>query len=95
MLYFVQHEPPWNCLSSFSILIKTMRKLLLMTLLAAAALPAAAQRHVSGATVKRVLNTLAADDMQGRATGQPGQLKAAEFLVLRATYKNFRRTKRP
>jgi hypothetical protein len=58
-----------------------MRKLLLMTLLAAAALPAAAQRHVSGATVKRVLNTLAADDMQGRATGQPGQLKAAEFLA--------------
>jgi Zn-dependent M28 family amino/carboxypeptidase len=44
-------------------------------------LPAAAQRHVSEATVKRVLNTLAADDMQGRATGQPGQLKAAEFLA--------------
>jgi hypothetical protein len=28
-----------------------------------------------------VLTTLAADDMQGRATGQPGQLKAAEFLA--------------
>jgi hypothetical protein len=46
-------------------------------------LPAAAQRgaRVSGATVERVLTTLAADDMQGRATGQPGQLKAAEFLA--------------
>nr|GFB98765.1 hypothetical protein [Tanacetum cinerariifolium] len=36
---------------------------------------------VSAATVQRVLTTLAADDMQGRATGQPGQLKAAEFLA--------------
>ncbi|MFD1870959.1 M20/M25/M40 family metallo-hydrolase [Hymenobacter bucti] len=46
-------------------------------------LPAAAQtkKAVSGATVRRVLTTLAADDMQGRATGQPGQLKAAEFLA--------------
>ncbi len=37
--------------------------------------------RVSGATVERVLTTLAADDMQGRATGQPGQQKAAEFLA--------------
>lgn len=46
-------------------------------------LPAAAQtkKAVSGATVQRVLTTLAADDMQGRATGQPGQLRAAEFLA--------------
>jgi hypothetical protein len=58
-----------------------MRKILLMSLLAAASVPAVAQRHVSESTVKRVLNTLAADDMQGRATGQPGQLKAAEFLA--------------
>jgi hypothetical protein len=58
-----------------------MRKILLMSLLAAASVPAMAQRHVSESTVKRVLNTLAADDMQGRATGQPGQLKAAEFLA--------------
>jgi hypothetical protein len=36
---------------------------------------------VSAATVQRVLTTLAADDMQGRATGQPGQEKAAEFLA--------------
>lgn len=58
-----------------------MRNLLVTGLLAAVSLPAAAQRHVAEATVKRVLNTLAADDMQGRATGQPGQLKAAEFLA--------------
>jgi hypothetical protein len=60
-----------------------MRKLLLLSVLSIGMLPAAAQRHakVSAATVKRVLNTLANDDMQGRATGQPGQLKAAEFLA--------------
>jgi hypothetical protein len=60
-----------------------MRKFLLMSLLAAA-LPAAAQRRaaeVSAATVERVLAALAADDMQGRATGQPGSVKAAEFLA--------------
>jgi hypothetical protein len=47
------------------------------------ALPTAAQTKttVSAATVQRVLTTLAADDMQGRATGQPGQEKAAEFLA--------------
>ena len=63
--------------------MKTMHKVALTVLLAAAAAPALAQRsgHVSGATVERVLTTLAADDMQGRATGQPGQLKAAEFLA--------------
>jgi hypothetical protein len=60
-----------------------MHKLLVMSLLVASAAPALAQRggHVSGATVERVLTKLAADDMQGRATGQPGQLKAAEFLA--------------
>jgi hypothetical protein len=63
-----------------------MNKNLLMSVLLAASLPAAAQRQakkaeVSAATVERVLTTLAADDMQGRATGQPGQLKAAEFLA--------------
>ena len=36
---------------------------------------------VSPATVRRVLTTLAADDMQGRATGQPGNVKAAQFLA--------------
>ncbi len=57
--------------------------LLLGCLALAGALPAAAQtkKAVSAATVQRVLTTLAADDMQGRATGQPGQLKAAEFLA--------------
>jgi len=58
--------------------------LLLMSLLVVGARPAGAQRRVaevSGATVARVLATLAADDMQGRASGQPGSLKAAEFLA--------------
>ncbi len=59
---------------------KSTARLLLVGLLAGASLPAAAQ-HVSKGTVKRVLSTLAADDMQGRATGQPGNLKAAEFLA--------------
>ena len=36
---------------------------------------------VSSATVARVVRTLAADDMQGRGTGQPGGLKAAQFLA--------------
>lgn len=63
--------------------MKTMHKVALTVLLAASVAPVLAQRggRVSGATVERVLNTLAADDMQGRATGQPGQLKAAEFLA--------------
>ncbi|TVT41308.1 M20/M25/M40 family metallo-hydrolase [Hymenobacter setariae] len=57
--------------------------LLLGCLAVASTLSATAQTKtaVSAATVKRVLTTLAADDMQGRATGQPGQLKAAEFLA--------------
>jgi hypothetical protein len=61
-----------------------MRIALLISCLAvAASLPAAAQTKtaVSAATVQRVLTTLAADDMQGRATGQPGQERAAEFLA--------------
>jgi hypothetical protein len=36
---------------------------------------------VSAATVARVVRTLAADDMQGRGTGQPGGVKAAQFLA--------------
>jgi hypothetical protein len=59
---------------------KSIARLLLVGLLAGSGLPVAAQ-HVSKGTVKRVLSTLAADDMQGRATGQPGNLKAAEFLA--------------
>ncbi|RYY21623.1 MAG: M20/M25/M40 family metallo-hydrolase [Cytophagaceae bacterium] len=60
-----------------------MRIALVAGWLAASILPAAAQTKtaVSAATVQRVLTTLAADDMQGRATGEPGQLRAAEFLV--------------
>ena len=37
--------------------------------------------QVSAATVARVVRTLAADDMQGRGTGQPGGLRAAQFLA--------------
>lgn len=43
--------------------------------------PAAAPLTVSAATVERVVRTLAADDLQGRATGQPGNDKAAQFLA--------------
>ncbi|WP_201981041.1 M20/M25/M40 family metallo-hydrolase [Hymenobacter rubidus] len=46
-----------------------------------AAKPAAKAASVSAATVTRVVRTLAADDMQGRGTGQPGGLKAAQFLA--------------
>ncbi|TDN38217.1 M20/M25/M40 family metallo-hydrolase [Hymenobacter sp. UV11] len=59
---------------------KSLGNVVAAALLALVVQPAAAQR-VSESTVKRVLTTLAADDMQGRATGQPGQLKAAEFLA--------------
>jgi hypothetical protein len=60
-----------------------MRKILIACVLVAASLSAAAQtkKAVSGATVKRVLTTLAADDMQGRPTAGPGNLKAAQFLA--------------
>ncbi|MVN74840.1 M20/M25/M40 family metallo-hydrolase [Hymenobacter sp. HMF4947] len=60
-----------------------MRILWMACALLTSAAPAIAQTKaaVSGATVERVLTTLAADDMQGRATAQPGQLKAAEFLA--------------
>lgn len=60
-----------------------MRRILLAACLSASTLSAAAQTKttVSAATVQRVLTTLAADDMQGRGTGEPGQLKAAEFLA--------------
>ena len=71
-----------------------MRNLLLLSCLLAAA-PALAQTKtktkfktavskapaVSAATVARVVRTLAADDMQGRGTGQPGGLRAAQFLA--------------
>jgi len=36
---------------------------------------------VPAATVQRIVRALAADDMQGRATTQPGGLKAARFLT--------------
>ncbi|MDB5270984.1 MAG: peptidase [Hymenobacter sp.] len=67
-----------------------MKKLILLGALLAT-LPVAAQKAakkpapkattVSAATVTRVIQTLAADDMQGRGTGQPGGLKAAQFLA--------------
>ncbi|QKG53105.1 M20/M25/M40 family metallo-hydrolase [Hymenobacter sp. BRD67] len=43
------------------------------------------QHGVSAKTVRRVLNTLAADDMQGRASGQPGNQRAADFLAAEFT----------
>ena len=60
-----------------------MRYFFLAGCLASSLLTAQAQSKnaVSGATVERVLTTLAADDMQGRATGQPGNVKAADFLA--------------
>ncbi|MCI1187275.1 M20/M25/M40 family metallo-hydrolase [Hymenobacter sp. DH14] len=68
-----------------------MKQLVLLGALLAT-VPAAAQKKdarpaapkaatVSAATVTRVIQTLAADDMQGRGTGQPGGLKAAQFLA--------------
>ncbi|AMR26939.1 hypothetical protein A0257_07345 [Hymenobacter psoromatis] len=59
---------------------KSIINLLLVGVLAGAGVPAVAQQ-ISKGTVERVLTTLAADNMQGRATGQPGNLKAAEFLA--------------
>ena len=42
----------------------------------------AATTEISAATVSRVMHALAADDMQGRGTGQPGgDAKAATFLA--------------
>ena len=60
-----------------------MRILLAAACVVGSLAPAVAQTKtaVSSATVQRVLTTLAADDMQGRGTGQPGGLKAAEFLA--------------
>ncbi len=63
---------------------KSIVRLLLLGALAGASGPAAAQQ-VSKSTVRRVLTTLAADDMQGRPTGGPGNLKAAEFLAAEFT----------
>ncbi|RSK44914.1 M20/M25/M40 family metallo-hydrolase [Hymenobacter rigui] len=40
-----------------------------------------ATSSVPQATVERIISALAADDMQGRATGKPGSVKAAEFLA--------------
>lgn len=66
-----------------------MRNFLLISLLFYCAHTAQAQKKpaasskagVSAATVERVVRTLAADDMQGRASGKPGGQKAAQFLA--------------
>lgn len=60
-----------------------MRVFLIASLVALSTFSATAQtkKAVSGTTVKRVLNTLAADDMQGRPTAGLGNLKAAQFLA--------------
>jgi hypothetical protein len=36
---------------------------------------------ITQASVERIIRTLASDDMQGRASGQPGGLKAAQFIA--------------
>ncbi|MBC7446628.1 MAG: hypothetical protein H7330_01040, partial [Hymenobacteraceae bacterium] len=40
-----------------------------------------AQPAISAATIERVLTTLAADSLLGRAPGTPGAAKAARFLA--------------
>ncbi|TGE29099.1 M20/M25/M40 family metallo-hydrolase [Hymenobacter metallicola] len=45
------------------------------------AAPTTTTPAVSAATVERVARALASDDMQGRASTQPGGLKAAQFLA--------------
>ncbi|GGF13481.1 M20/M25/M40 family metallo-hydrolase [Hymenobacter cavernae] len=41
----------------------------------------AAAAPIKQASVERIIRTLAADDMEGRASGKPGNLKAAQFIA--------------
>ena len=71
--------------------LNSMKHNLLTLVLVLATLSGSAQKRkktkapvsplVSAVTVARVVTALAADDMQGRGTGQPGGLKAAQFLA--------------
>ena len=66
-----------------------MKKIVLSTFLLAAALTSFAQdvnKLISQYDVTRIISTLAADDMQGRATFTPGIEKAAQFIE--SEYKN-------
>jgi hypothetical protein len=62
-----------------------MKKLVLILGLACISQLAEAQKKqgpaIKQATVERIIRTLAADDMMGRAAGQPGGLQAAKFLA--------------
>ncbi|MGY2132814.1 M20/M25/M40 family metallo-hydrolase [Hymenobacter sp. HD11105] len=62
-----------------------MKKLVLIIGLACTSQLVEAQKKqgpaIKQATVERVIRTLAADDMMGRASGQPGGLQAAKFLA--------------
>ncbi|MBX0290214.1 M20/M25/M40 family metallo-hydrolase [Hymenobacter sp. HSC-4F20] len=66
-----------------------MRNILLLSFLLYSAHAALGQKKpsastkasVAPATVERVVRALAADDMQGRASGKPGGQKAAQFLA--------------
>jgi hypothetical protein len=62
-----------------------MKKLVLIIGLACISQVVEAQKKkgppIKQATVERIIRTLAADDMKGRASGQPGGLQAAKFLA--------------
>ncbi|MBC6607704.1 M20/M25/M40 family metallo-hydrolase [Hymenobacter sp. BT188] len=58
-----------------------MKKLVLILGLAFISQLAEAQKNIKQANVERVIRTLAADDMKGRAAGKPGGLQAAKFLA--------------
>ena len=62
-----------------------MKKIVLLLGLACLSHLAEAQKKagppIKQANVERIIRTLAADDMMGRASGQPGGLKAAKFLA--------------
>lgn len=61
-----------------------MKKIVLLLGLACASQLAEAQRKgpaIKQANVERIIRTLAADDMMGRASGKPGGLQAARFLA--------------
>lgn len=61
-----------------------MKKIVLLLGLACASQLAEAQKKgpaIKQANVERIIRTLAADDMMGRASGKPGGLQAAQFLA--------------
>ncbi|SHM23729.1 Peptidase family M28 [Chitinophaga jiangningensis] len=57
-----------------------MKKLFALLLLAASVSDTYAQQAIKEKEVKRIVSTLAADDMMGRKPGTPGAFKAASFI---------------